>query len=370
MRSLDGVRVLDLTEGAQGPFAASLLADLGAEVVKIERPSGELMRNIGPFRNGLALPMLSIARGRYASLALDLKQEAGRATVMRLVACADLIIQNWKPGTDARLGLAFEQVREHNPRIVYVQASGYGTAGPLGEMGAMDSLAQAVSGLSALSGDPAGPGERTRTPVLDFVSAFVAAEAALIGLTARRKHGQAVHIETSQLSAALDASAPEIATAALQRVAPAGREGRYLPFAEWLLCADGLYVSMECRHRADLSRLFELFDVAAYSGDVAPLRKKMAALQSGEVLRRARAEGFDAQIVERRFSADLFSGYPGTVSTQHHDVAGAFPQPESPFLMSVTAPQAGAPLGPIGKDNALIECLIERWSGATGPAQF
>jgi crotonobetainyl-CoA:carnitine CoA-transferase CaiB-like acyl-CoA transferase len=184
------VRVVDFTEGAQGPFAASLLADLGAEVVKVERPAGELMRHVGPFAGGLALPMLSIARGRHASLSIDVKAPAGRSTALQLVAAADLLIQNWKPGTDAKLGLSWEEIHAINPRLVYVRASGYGPHGPFGSMGAMDSLSSAIGGLSSLSGDPAGRGERMRTPILDFVSAFVAAEAALVGLAARRRHGR------------------------------------------------------------------------------------------------------------------------------------------------------------------------------------
>ncbi len=123
MTPLDGIRVIDVTEGAQGPYAATLLGGLGAEVIKIERPGGELMRRSGPFVGGLALPCLSICHSRAATVVLDLKSPADREQLRGLIAHADVFIQNWKIGTDARLGLAFEDCRALNPRLVYVCAA-------------------------------------------------------------------------------------------------------------------------------------------------------------------------------------------------------------------------------------------------------
>ena len=361
MRPLDGIRVVDFTEGAQGPYAASLLGDLGAEVVKIERPDGELMRRAGPFRNGLALPILSLARSRHAALALDLKQEADRATAKRLIGVADMMLQNWKPGTDAKLGLAFHQVRLFSPNIVYVQASGYGSRGPFGAMGAMDSLSQAFSGMWTLSGDPKGSGERARSPILDFVSAFVTAEAAMIGLTARRKHGRATLVDTSQMSAAMDASAPEVATAARQRVAPAGRSSRYLPLGGWFACADGTFVSLECRDDSEVAAAARAFGIDTDQAIGPAIERVFAARESAGVLALLKDAGLNAYRVERRFTPGLFDPHPGVVNTQHDDAAGEIVHPEAPILMSATPPRAGQTLGAIGRDNPLIERLIAQW---------
>lgn len=362
MKPLDGTRVVDFTEGAQGPFAASLLGDLGAEVVKIERPEGELMRRAGPFRQGRALPILSLARSRHAVLALDLKQEADLATARRLLGVADMMLQNWKPGTDAKLGLAFHQVQLFNPRIVYVQASGYGSRGPYGAMGAMDSLSQAFSGLCTLSGDPEGTGERARSPVLDFVSAFVTAEAAMIGLMARRKHGRATLVDTSQMSAAMDASAPEVANAGLTRVPPAGRSSRYLPLGGWFACADGTFVSLECRDAGEVAAVAQAFGLRTDQALGPAIERAFASHESAGVLARLQEAGMAACRVERRFAPGLFDVHPGVVNTQRDDAAGEIVHPEAPILMSATPPRAGQPLGPIGRDNPLIERLIAQWS--------
>ncbi|MGE0802754.1 MAG: CaiB/BaiF CoA transferase family protein [Lautropia sp.] len=366
MKPLEGLRIVDFTEGAQGPFAASLLGDLGAEVVKVERPGGELMRHIGPFRQGVALPMLSIARSRHATVSLDVKQAADRAAVHRLLAVSDLLIQNWKPGTDARLGLSFEQVRAIRPTIIYVRASGYGTRGPFGTTGSMDSLSQAISGLSSLSGDPAGEGEKTRTPILDFVSAFVTAEAALVGLASQRRTGKATLIDTSQFSAALDAAAPEVASTAAGRVAPAGRASRYLPLGGWFRCADDVYVCLECRDAAEVGQALECLGAADGTPPQAAVDDALSRIPSGQAIARLRGAGLPARAVERSFHPDLFAAFPGTVSVAQDEVVGEIRHPETPFLMTGTPPQAGGPLGPIGRDNPLLDRIIAQWG--TRPA--
>jgi len=367
MKPLDAIRVLDFTEGAQGPFAASLLADFGADVVKIERPDGEMMRRVGPFRNGLALPVMSIARGRQATLALDMKNETDAATVKRLVAVADVLIQNWKPGTDEKLGLAFGQVHVLNPNIVYVQASGYGTRGPFGAMGAMDSLSQAMSGWSALSGDPAGGGERSRTPVLDFVSAFVTAEAAMVGLAARRRHARAVWVDTSQMSAALDAAAPEVAASTHAPLRPAGRRSRYLPLGGWFACVDGGFVSLECHDDEEVATAARVLGAQAGGSVPEAVEQALARIGSREAVARLRKAGLAAGCVEREFTPMLFDACPGTVTSFHDEDAGEIRHPETPFVMSETPLRAGEPLGRPGRDNPMIERLIADWQ--TRPAQ-
>jgi crotonobetainyl-CoA:carnitine CoA-transferase CaiB-like acyl-CoA transferase len=200
---LDKCFVIDVTEGAQGPFAATLLADLGATVLKVERPGGELMRRgVGPRKRGVPVPMLSISRGRVASLALDLKSADGKARLLDLVGTADVFIENWRPGTAARLGLAREDLHAVHPGLVYLSASGFGGSGPFARFGSMDSIAAASGALSSVSGARGGRSERYRLALLDFVSGMVTGEMALAALLRRELSGAGGWAETSQLESA------------------------------------------------------------------------------------------------------------------------------------------------------------------------
>jgi crotonobetainyl-CoA:carnitine CoA-transferase CaiB-like acyl-CoA transferase len=235
-------------------------------------------------------------------------------------------------------------------------------------MGAMDSLSQAISGLSSLSGDPAGRGERTRTPILDFVSAFVTAEAAMVGLAARRRSGRATRVDTSQMSAALDAAAPQVAASAGGPVAPAGRAGRRRAFGGWFECADGRFVSIECRDADEVGRVAEALGVAAGDGAVGPaIVRALAAMPADAALDRLRGVGLDAHAVVRRFHPDVFEAWPGAVGAVHDERVGEIRHPQTPFVFDVTGARAGAPLGPIGRDNPLIGALIAAWQ-ARSPA--
>lgn len=208
---LGDLYVVDVTEGAQGPFAASLLADLGARVVKIERPGGELMRHgMGPTRNGIPLPLLSIARGRVASVEVDLKSARGREYVHDLVRDADIFIENWRPGAADRLGLGRQELASINPRIVYLSASGFGQTGPFAHLGSMDGIAAASGGLASVSGERNGRTERYRLALLDFVSAMVTGEMALAALLLSELTQSHVWAETSQLESAAAVSSTRL----------------------------------------------------------------------------------------------------------------------------------------------------------------
>lgn len=363
MRPFDGVRIVDLTEGAQGPYAATLLADMGAEVVKIERPGGEMMRRLGPFRNGAALPVLTICRGRYANVELDIKNAEAFAVLLDLLGTADMLIQNWKPGTDDALGLGFEQIRKVNPTIVYVRSSGYGVAGPYGRMGSMDSLSQAISGMARVSGEPEGGGERTRTPVLDFVSAFVTAEAATIGLLSRRRSGRAVLVETSQMSAAIEALAPEVAReeAEGRPLQPASRRSNFSPFGGFFRCADGDYVGFDCAGEQDYAALCDSLGLSGDGRDSEAVEAALAERSVGETVSLLAELGIVARPVARHLAFDLFSEHPGTVTVYEDPRIGAVRHPLTPWDMSVTPPVAGPPLGTVGRDNALLDALIQHW---------
>ncbi len=197
---LEGVRVLDLTVWQQGTYASALLADLGADVVKVEEPvTGD------PGRGLWSLPPVALSsyfeahnRGKR-SIALDLKQPRGRDVFLRLAATADVFINNFRPSVIARLGLAYDAVRVINPAIIYVQASGYGPQGPEADAGAFDMLAQARSGFAALNGEPDDPPLPTPVPIADQAGALHACIAALAGLAGRAATGQGAKYDTSLL---------------------------------------------------------------------------------------------------------------------------------------------------------------------------
>lgn len=361
MKPLQGIRVVDFTEGAQGPFAASMLADFGAEVVKVERPGGEMMRRLGPYHDGLALPVLTIAHGRSAVIELDMKEPRQHREAIRLVSAADIVMQNWKVGTDARLGLDFEHVSRLNPQIVYVRSTGYGTEGPFATMGSMDPLSQAISGMSSVSGDPDTAGERVRTPILDFVSAFVTAEAALVGVAERRRTGRAVLVDASQLSAALDALGPEVSLSNLGPVAPAGRTTRLTPLGGFFRCRDGVFVAIECRDESEVALLQDAFELGPNYPPEGALEAALSAMDAAEALTRCRQASIPAAAVERSFDASLFERFPGAVRTVSDRLAGEIRQSEAPWILSATPVETGRPLGPVGQDNNAVEDLIARW---------
>jgi crotonobetainyl-CoA:carnitine CoA-transferase CaiB-like acyl-CoA transferase len=198
---LDGIRVIDLTAAVLGPVATQILGDLGAEVIKVEPPEGEMMRGIGPARHpGMAAYFLNVNRNKK-SLVLDLKRPAAREALLRLSATADVLVHNMRPGAAARLGIDYAAVAARNPRIVYAWASGYRKDGPERDRAAFDDVIQGESGLAALNaGPPNGPegGEPRYLPMVicDKLSGHVLASSVGMALFARERtgEGQEIHV--------------------------------------------------------------------------------------------------------------------------------------------------------------------------------
>src|SRR6266446_5680170 len=193
---LAGIRVIDLTAAVLGPVATQILGDLGAEVIKIEPPEGEMMRGIGPTRHpGMAAYFLNVNRNKK-SLVLDLKRPAARAALLRLAATADVFLHNMRPGAASRLGIDYAAVRAANPRIIYASASGYRADTPYRDRAAFDDVIQGESGLAAINGGADGPPRYVPMVVCDKVSGHVLAGAIGMALFARERtgQGQEVHV--------------------------------------------------------------------------------------------------------------------------------------------------------------------------------
>ena len=198
---LSGIKVLDFSEGAQGPYAAALLADMGAEVIKVERPGrGDLMRESPPFKNGVSLCCVTINRGKK-SVILDLKNPDDIGKALNIARHCDVALENWRPGVADRLGIGYDAIVAVNPRIVYAASSGFGRTGPYRRKPCMDPIAQAISGLTSISGAPGGEGEKLRFVLADFFSAMITCEGMLAGLYAREAIGRGQRVDSSQLEA-------------------------------------------------------------------------------------------------------------------------------------------------------------------------
>lgn len=198
-RPLDGVRVVEVGVFMAAPFATMQLADLGADVVKVEPPDhGDPVRDTGPFLEGESSPYLRLNRGKR-SVALDLKSEAGKVAFRRLVQGADVLVENLRPGAMARLGLGYDDLRADHPGLVYASASGFGQDGPLSSLPGLDIMAQARGGLMSITGDPDGPPAKVGVPVCDLVCGLYTALGVTAALREREVSGRGQHVDVSLL---------------------------------------------------------------------------------------------------------------------------------------------------------------------------
>ena len=207
---LAGVRVLEFGQIAAGPFAGSLLADLGADVVKVERPGeGDGMRNWPPLTGegaGFSENFASVNRNKR-SIAADLKDPASVERLRGLVRAADVVIENFRPGVLGRLGLGYEDLKAVNPRLVYCSISGYGQTGPYASKGAFDVTVQGMSGLMSVTGEEGGAPVKCGVPVGDFCAGLYAAYTITAALMQARATGQGAYIDCSMLGALLGVAA-------------------------------------------------------------------------------------------------------------------------------------------------------------------
>ncbi len=201
--SLEGIRVVDLTQNLAGPFATRILGDLGADVVKVEPPEGDSARAWGPPFWGEDSALFLVANRNKRSIALDLKTDQGRATLERLARTADVFVQAFRPGVVEALGFGYEHVRALNPSVIYASLTAFGDVGPLRDQPGYDPLVQAHAGIMSLTGHPDGPPARVGGSVVDMGTGMWTAIAVLAALRERDRTGRGAHVETSLLDSAL-----------------------------------------------------------------------------------------------------------------------------------------------------------------------
>lgn len=196
---LEGIRILDATWAVAGPFATMTLCDLGAETIKVERPgTGDVLRSHIPFLEGLSLYFASINRGKKG-IAIDLKTEGGKALFLDLVKQVDILVENFVPGTMDRLGVGYEVLKKHNPRLIYAACSGFGQTGPYREKPALDIIAQGMSGMMSITGEEGGPPVRAGVSIGDIVAGLFLAIGILSALIERQKSGLGQMVDVSML---------------------------------------------------------------------------------------------------------------------------------------------------------------------------
>ena len=199
---LAGIRVIDLTRVLSGPFCSMMLGDMGAEVIKIERPSaGDDTRAFAPpYQGEESAYFLSVNRNKK-SLALDMKQDAAKEVLWKLVENADVIIENFRPGAAARLGFGYKDVAARNPDIIYGSISGFGDTGPGAKRPGYDLVIQGESGLMDITGDPDSPPTKMGTSIADMVAGMMLSQGILAALNARHASGKGQHVKVSMLEA-------------------------------------------------------------------------------------------------------------------------------------------------------------------------
>lgn len=196
---LDGVRILDLTSVGFGPYAAQILGDYGADVVKVEAPEGDITRGIAPARNpGMGHFFLNANRNKR-SLVLDLKLPAGRDALLKLAETADVLISSIRPAAMERLGLGYDDCRGVNPKLIYVALVGFGRAGPYGAKPAYDDIIQGLSGMADMQGGRSGEPRYINASVCDKIGSQFAAHATIAALFSRERTGAGQHVEVPML---------------------------------------------------------------------------------------------------------------------------------------------------------------------------
>lgn len=376
---LDGVRVLDVSAVMSGPLTATLLADQGADVVKVEPPGmGGILRWLGSSRNGMS-GMFCVANRGKRSIVVDLSSEEGCGIFSRLAARADVVIQNFRPGVVDRMGIGYEQVRAANPSVVYLSISGFGASGPYAGKRVYDNIIQAYSGLADVQGDP-----QTREPQLnrqllcDKLTAQNAAQAVTAALFARERTGAGQHVEVAMLDIAVAFMWPDAAAHVtligdgVTSQPTIGSNYRLTRFADgWGTATpltdsefQGMCAALDLPELADDPRFATL---TARMGNVAEFVAVAGARMAERSAQLTRA---DAQ--ERFLRYDAPAGLVNRVEELHddpqvranglleehdHPVAGRLRMPRPPARFSGTPTNAGRPAPGLGEhtDEILVE---------------
>ncbi len=382
---LQGVRILSFTQFLLGPAGVQYLADLGAEVIKIEPPGGKLFERTWSgcnlFLNGVSAFFLCAHRNQR-SLTLNLKHPEGQAVARRLVAGADVLVQNFRPGVMARLGLGYEEVASLNPRLIYVSASGYGETSKYRDRPGQDLLIQVMSGLASISGRAGQPPTAVGAPVVDQHGAALLAMAVLAALFERTRTGQGQRVEVSMLRAALDLQ-QEVITYYLNggemRKSPTSLASMIHPGPYGIYETKDGYLALSMSPLPVLQEAMQLPDLAPLANEPYnhPAREQIARILEPVIRTRTTAEWVEYLVPRGVWAAPVLD-YEGTftdpavreagvVEEVDHPVAGRVRLLRSPLVFSSGqaafrqhAPKAGEHTGEVLKELGYTEGEVHR----------
>jgi crotonobetainyl-CoA:carnitine CoA-transferase CaiB-like acyl-CoA transferase len=373
---LAGFRVLDLSIAATGPYAAAVLADQGASVIKVERPGiGDLARWVGASHGGVSALFLTCNRGKR-SIAVDIATDAGRDIVRALARDSDVVIQNFRPGVLDRHGLGYAALAAADPALVYVSLSGFGPDGPYAQKSAYDTVIQAYSGLAASQSEPGEEPVFIRQTAADKVTALTAAQAITAALLARERGAGGQHLELSMLDAVvsflwIDAAGNEVLLDADGTMPSSFVSGfRPMPFADgWGIAtptSDADFAGI-CRAIGiegwDVPELATMAGRAQHSElmrDVmARLYAASAQLTTAEAMARLEAERVPCGVIlsPAQLPDDPHARAMGLFVDGEHVTAGRIRLPRHPARFGTTPAEVGAPAPGLGEhtDEILAE---------------
>ena len=268
---LKGLKVIDLTRVLAGPFCAMMLADMGAEVIKVERPgTGDDSRSFGPFQNGESAYFMSINRGKK-SICLDLKNPEGKTIFIKLIKDADIVIENFKPGVMQKLGLSYDVLAKVNPRIIYAASSGFGHSGPYSKRPAYDLIIQGMGGLMSITGPGKGQPTKVGSSVADIFSGVFTTIGILAAVNERSQTGRGQMVDVAMydcMVSILENAIARYTTTGVDPVPIGNTHPSISPFTS-VKTSDG-YINIACgndilwKRLCDLIEKPELFDDKNY----------------------------------------------------------------------------------------------------------
>jgi len=371
-RALDGLKVLDITQVMAGPFCAMMLADLGADVIKVEPPSGDSTRQM-PGASGTDSPSFNALNRGKRSIVLDLKSGAGRDALVRLARASDILIENYRPGVMDAFGLGYAALAKENPRLVYASISGYGQTGPDRAKGGFDLIAQGVSGIMSITGEAGRAPVKAGVPLTDLGAGLFALVGILAALEYRHRSGAGQHVDTSLVDAGVALSVWEATEyfAGLGVPQALGSAHRLIAPYQAIRCADG-YITLGAANERLFRRLCEVLGhpewaaMPEFADSATRLRNRQRLTDRIEEITTTRPcahwlELLDANDIPcgpindyARVFADPQVVARGMVVDTDHPTLGRLKTLGSPLKLSATPPQVGRPAPRLGEHTAEV----------------
>ena len=371
-QALSGIRVLDITQVMAGPYCTMLLCDMGADVVKIESPTGDSTRRMAGSLGEDSPAFNAVNRGKR-SLVVDIKKERGQELVKRLAGTADVLVENFRPGVMKRCGLDYAALSNLNPRLIYASISGYGQTGPYCAKGGFDLVAQGMSGIMSVTGEEGRPPVKSGIPVTDLGAGLLALSAILAALIYRSKTGVGQYIDTSLLEAGIALSVWEATEYLSTGVAPKplGSAHRMSAPYQALQCSDG-YVTVGAANDGLFQVLCNVLghpdwiNDPRFEDDSARVKNHLELAQCIEAVTLGETKSYWLDKFEKNgIPSGPINSYSESLSDEHilnrdmvvetqHPTLGTIKTLGAPVKMSKTPFRTGRPAPVLGQDTESV----------------